>query len=452
LPLQNLSPDPNDEYFADGMTEELISTISNVSGLSVISRTSVMQYKKPTKKIAAIGEDLGAGTIVEGSVRKFGNKIRVAVQLIEVKEDKHLWAQNYDRNLDDVFEVQSDVAKHVADALMVRILSPELDRIGQTPTKNMDAYALYLKGKYWWNKRGPEYIRKAIDCFELAIKQDTNFALAYVGLVDCYLVMVDWGSLGLKEASPKVKSLLATALKIDERLAEAHTSLAALLELEWELSAAEKEYKRAIELNSNYATAHHWYSIFLDRVGRNEEALKEITTALDLDPVSPQVNDCLGIEMVRAGRLEEAIEQFKRTLTLQPDFVATHMFLGETYVMLSEFDEGIAEFQRAAKLATDIVFPQCFIAYAYALAGDRENAMRNISQLDAPSKGRPVPSALISTVYFALGNIEKAYSLMKNGVEERSSEAVYVMTLPIFRRIQSEPRFKELLEIVVHGV
>jgi len=450
LPFRNMSPDPNDEYFAEGMTEETISTVSGISGLSVISRTSVMGYKGTTKKVEEIGRELRVGSVLEGSFRKAGNKIRVTTQLIDVATDNHLWAQNYDRELDDIFAVQSDVAKQVADALRVRILSSELERIKKRPTGNTDAYALYLKGRYLWNKRVPEEIKKAVDCFDLAIKQDPDFALAYVGLADCYVIMVDWGSLSSKEAAPKAKSLLATALRIDEKLAEAHASLAVFLDEEWEWSAAEVEYKHAIELSPNYATAHLWYSNMLDTTGRIEESLGEITMALDLDPVSAMVNTNLGRILQRAGRLDEAMEQYRKTLALEPNFVPAHMRLGEAYVTLSKFDEGIAEFRRAEELA-EFTWPKCFIAYTLALAGSHEEAKQLLAELEDPSKGLRAPSAFIAAVHFAIGDQERAYTIMKKCVTEHSYGTTVVLTFPFFCKMQVEPRFRELWEMVVHG-
>jgi tetratricopeptide (TPR) repeat protein len=309
---------------------------------------------------------------------------------------------------------------------------------------------LYLKGRYLWNKRVPEEIRKAVDSFDLAIKQDPDFALAYVGLADCYVIMADWGSLSSKEAVPKAKSLLATALRIDEKLAEAHASLAVLLEEAWEWSAAEAEYKHAIALNPNYATAHLWYSNMLDTTGRIEESLREITIALDLDPVSTMVNTNLGRILQRAGRLEEAMEQYRKTLALEPDFVPAHMRLGEAYVTLSKFDEGIAEFRRAEELA-EFTWPKCFIAYTLALAGSHEQAKQLLAELEDPLKGPRAPPAFIAAVHFALGDQERAYLIMKKCVEEHSYGTTVVLAFPFFCKMQVESRFKELWEMVVQG-
>ncbi|HZW85760.1 MAG TPA: adenylate/guanylate cyclase domain-containing protein, partial [Nitrososphaerales archaeon] len=288
LPFANFSSDPNDAYFADGITEEIITTVSGVSGLSVISRTSVMGYKGSSKKVREIGKELEVGSVLEGSFRKAGNKIRITTQLIDVAGDKHLWAQNYDRELDDVFAVQSDIAHQVAEALKVRILPHEEQKIDKMLTRNPEAHTLYLKGRYFWNQRTKESMLKAIREYKGAIELDPEFSQAYAGIADCYAVMGNHGHIPFAEAFPKVKEFALKAVEFDPTSGEAHTSLASALSSLRDPSA-EDEFKKAIQLNPSYATAHHWYGIRLFRTGRLDQALQEAKKAQELDPLSPQI-------------------------------------------------------------------------------------------------------------------------------------------------------------------
>jgi len=287
LPFASFSLDPNDGFFADGVTDEIISTVSGISGLSVISRTSVMGYKGTTKKVEEIGKELKVGTILEGSFKKAGNKIRVTTQLIDVAGDRHLWAQNYDKELDDIFEVQSDVAKQVADALRVRILSPEMERIEKKPTESTTAYALYLKGRYHWNLRGIDDIKKAMEYFELAVHEDPGFALGYVGQADCCLILRNNWGIDRAGNLEKAEALVAKALELDPGLAEAHATRGLMLLQEYSLRQAEGELRKAIELKPSYAMAHMWYFLLLTGRLQWEEALEQIEKTLELDPLSP---------------------------------------------------------------------------------------------------------------------------------------------------------------------
>jgi len=446
LPLVSLSPDPNDEYFADGMTDEVISTISKINEIEVISRTSVMVYKKALKPIKELSRELDVGTVLEGSVRKAGNRLRVTIQMIDAVRDRHLWANSYDREVQDVFEIQSDIAQNVAKALELRLLAEERRQIQRKATDDVEAYAMYLKGRFYWNERNPESVRKAAQYFEKAIARDSEFALAYVGMVDCYLVLMDQGVLDPNETLPRAKSLIGRALKIDDRLAEAHASLANLLMGQWDWSGAETEYKRAIELNPKYATAHHWYSLQLAFLGRTEEALDEIRVALNLDPVSPIVNMNLAMRLIDAGRLEEGLDQFRRTLELEPNFGLAHVHLGGSYVSMSKFDEGFAELSKGIELQGNQPWPRFLLCYAYAISGDRGRASKMLPELEEVSKNTFVPNALFGAVYFALGDKEKAFSLLEKAREQHSIDLLYVKILPVFREIREDPRFKSLLE------
>ena len=449
LPFANVSPDPADEYFADGLTEELIDRLSQVRELEVIARTSVMSYKKKEKRAAEIARELNVGSIVEGSVRKAGNKIRVTAQLINGATEGHLWSSRYDKGLDDIFAVQGDIAAQVTDALKIQLLPHEKEAIEKRTTENTEAHTLYLKGRHHWNQRSPVSLRQAKEYFEKAVEIDPEFSLAYVGLADSYLVSVDQGLLEPSEANPRIGSLLSTALELSPTLAEAHASRAILLQSEWHWYDAEIEYKRAIELNPNYATTHHWYSILLGILGRIEEALDQIYIALRLDPLSPMVNTNVGIRLAEAGRFEEAIEQFRKALALEPGFGVARGHLGATYIGKSDYDEGIAEFKKAMELLGGNPWPKAMLAYAYALKGDLTNAQNLLGELEEASMTGFVPDALFATIYFGLGDKDKAFSLFRKAYDERSNVLQYIIQFPMYRKIRADPRFGAVLAKIV---
>ena len=310
LPFANISPDPADEYFADGLTEELIGTISKMRELSVISRTSVMQYKGRSKPIPEIGRELNAGTILEGSVRKAGNRVRVSIQMIDANEDKHLWAENYDREIQDIFSVQSDIASRVADALKVKLLAGERKGIGKVLTNSIEAHNLYLKGVYHFNRGSPSDIERAIEYFELACEQDPGFALAYAKVAYCY-AFIAGESMPEQEAFPKAKEFLARALSLDDRLAEAHNVQALIAnQYDWDWATTEKSFKEAVSLNPSLAEGHVFYAWFLAAMGRFDEAISEATRAHELDPVSPFTDQICGIVYWVAGKNDRARELF----------------------------------------------------------------------------------------------------------------------------------------------
>ena len=445
LPLSNVSPDPQDEYFADGMTDEFISTVSKIEGLEVISRTSIMHYKKNARLIKDVSQTLGVGSILEGSVRKAGNKLRVTVQLIDAVRDKHLWSNSYDREIQDVFAIQSDIAESVADALKLQLLGERRDELRKRTADNADAYSLYLKGRFFWNERNSESLRRAVQYFESAIGKDPKFALPYVGLADCYLIQVDQGSLGSKEVVEKIRSLLETALSIDSRLAEAHASLGSLHDHTWNWAAATTDFRKALDLNPNNATAHHWYGLHLQFIGRNAESLKELETALRLDPISPILVMNFGMRLAESGRIEEGISQLKRCLEIEPDFGVAHSQLGNLYITQSRFAEGIAE-QRISLKMSRSPWPKAMMAYAYALSGDRTRAREILTELEQESKKSFVPIALLGVVNFAIGDKEKALAQIEKAFEERSSALPYVRTFTIFKDLRADSRFMSILD------
>ena len=449
LPFVNMSPDPADEYFADGITDEIITTVSGISGLSVISRTSAMVYKGASKRLGEIGRELGVGSILEGSFKKAGNKIRVTTQLIDVATDGHLWAQNYDRNLDDIFAVQSDVAKQVAEALRVRILSSEKERVERKPTASTAAYTLYLKGRYLWNTRRLEDVRKAAEYFEQVIKEDPEFALGYTGLADCSLILHDKGY-DLQANMEKAKTMVAKALELDLGLAEAHATKGLALANEHNIREAEEEFRRAIELKPSYAFAHMWYFILLLSQLRWDDALEQIERALELDPLSPVIN--LNHASFYYARREygRALELFKRVTTLDPDYGPARYQLVIAYGKMKMFDDMRREAAAVIELLARSGFPFASVrAVADAniafLEGDRQTLRRLLPQLEDPVLGPLISASLIAAFYFYLGERDKGFEWLERSFS-RGEDLSSIKYDPDFDGIRTDPRYLDLLK------
>jgi len=447
LPFANISPDPKDEYFADGMTEELISAISKVKELQVISRTSVNRYKGGGKSVAEIGRDLNVGALLEGSVRKAANRVRISAQLIDVESDRHLWSEIYDRELEDVFGIQSEIAHRVAKALEVQLLGAENQAIGRMGTQSTEAYMLYLKGKYFWNKGTLEWFNQAIEQFERAIKKDPNYALAYSGLADSHLILGRWGYVPAAVAYPKAKSYATKALELDEGLAEPHATLGDVLaEYEWNWSEGEREFRRSIELNPSYATAHDWYALCLGHVGRFKEAIEEIEKAQELDPLSAVI--CVGAseEYLFAGQYDKAIAAARRASELDPNM--GHGSLGAVYTQEGLYDEAKGELEEEIRCLGGTSGE---LGYAYAASGKKEEAMKTLAELRAGLEKGQDNEFAIGQVYIGLGEKEQAMDWLEKAYEKRIGDFGHLKCDPIYRSLRDEPRFVALLKKVGLG-
>jgi TolB-like protein/class 3 adenylate cyclase/Flp pilus assembly protein TadD len=447
LPFANMSPDPNDEYFADGMTEEIISTVSGISGLGVISRTSVMGYKGTNKRVKEIGRELEVGSVLEGSFRKAGNRIRVTTQLISVADDEHLWAQNYDRNLDDVFEVQSDVAKHVADALRVKILLSEKERIEKKPTESTAAYALHLKGRYYWNRRGLEDLKKASEYFELAVHEDSGFALGYVGQADSCMLLRDNWNVEPEANLERAKAMADKALELDPGLAEAHASKAALLVDDYDFRHAEEEFRRAIELKPSYATAHHWYYMLLFGQTRWDEAREQIEKAVELDPLSPVIHLNHGNYYLGTRDYSRAIEPFRRAAEL--GYTEAHEALAIAYGRMKKFDDMKRESAAYVELSKDLdplakLFAHLDEAY---LMGDKKTVSQLLPELEAHFHDyRGYPAYHIGALYFYLGENDKGFEWLDRSYSEKDSHMLEIKYDQDLDGVRTDPRYLDLLK------
>jgi len=450
LPFLNISPDPNDAYFADGLTEELIARLSTISGLEVIARTSTMRYRGTAKSVREIGRELDSGTVLEGSVRKAGSKLRVTAQLIDATTEKHLWVQNYDRQLEDVFAIQTEVAQNVSDALKTQLLGEERQRIEKKPTEDISAYTFYLKGRYLWNERNKESLEKSIKYFEEAIKRDASFALPYAGIADSYIVLVDHGHLPRSDGFPKAKEAARKALELDETLAEAHTSLANILSCEWDWPGAEEEFARALRSNPNYATAHHWYSIHLESLGRMEEGIRELKIAEELDPLSPMIHAYAGQLYFRARQYDVAMNEYEKALELDPNFVPAHANRVDVYLAKSMFKEALAEVERVLPFfqpfSTDI---KAEIASVYAIAGRTEEAKRLLRECEAASaheRAEDVNAKALALTYLKLGDKNRALEWLEKAFAAHTITPFWVKHSPYFDEITSDPRYDELMK------
>jgi len=446
LPFASFSPDPSDSFFADGMTEEVISTVSGISGLSVISRTSVMGYKGTTKKVKEIGSELEVGSILEGSFRKAGNRIRVTAQLIDVASDRHLWVQTYDRNLDDIFDVQSDVAKQVAEALRVRILSHEAERMERKPTASTAAHTLYLRGRYLWNKRGLDDLKKAAVCFEEATQEDPDFALGYVGQADCAVLLRSNWNIDAEENLAKARAMVERALSLDSELAEAHTTKGFVLREEYNLHGAEEEYRTAIELKPSYATAHQWYFWVLRSELRWDEALREIEKAVELDPLSPIINQNHGDYYFSRREFAKALEPYKRALELGSADV--HGSMAAAYGRMKMFEEMKREADAYAQYMEGVLpgvraFLNAYFAY---FEDDKETVRRMLPELEVQVQEFHMSSTGIADLHFYLGDVDKGFEWLELSYSKGESSLLDIQWDRELDGVRSEPRYLDLLK------
>lgn len=455
LPFLNISPDPNDAYFADGLTEELIARLSMISGLKVIARTSMMRYRGTAKSVREIGKELDSGSVLEGSVRKAADRLRVTAQLIDATTQEHLWVQNYDRQLEDVFAIQEEVAENVADALKTQLLDVERQQIEKKPTGDIGAYTLYLKGRYYWNERNKESLERAIKYFEEAIKREPEFALAYSGIVDSYVVLADHEYIAPSEGIAKAKSAAMKALELDDTLAEAHTSFASIVGVdEWDWIRAEEEFAKALAINPNYATAHHWYSILLLNLGRLDEAIRELKIAEELDPVSPMIHAYGGLVYLAARQYDMAMMELDRALELDPNFVPAHSNRIDVYLAKSMFEEASAEMEWVLPYLQPLTTTalKAEVGSYYARIGRIEEAkqiLRECEEASTHERAEDVNPQYLAIIHSKLGNKDRAFEWLEKAFEARTVTPFLVRLLPFFDEITSDPRFDELMKKAV---
>ncbi len=446
LPFANISSDPADEYFSDGMADELISVLSKIKGLRVVARTSAMRFKGEKVTAGRIGQELKVGSLVEGSVRKSKNRVRIAVQLVNTQSEEQLWAETYDRDLQDVFSVQTDIAQRVAGALELRLGVRESSALQQQQTQNPEAYAFYLKGRYHWNSRAENEVNRAIKYFEEAIGRDPQYALAYVGLADCHSTLGFYAYRRPSAVYPRAKELAEKALSLDDSLAEAHASLSLPLKqyyFDWKRSASELD--RALELNPSYAMAHMWRASHHAALGRFNDSLAEIRRAVELDPLAMIILTDMAKDLYLARRYDEAIDQYQKSLQVDANFPIAHKGLADVYTQKGMNDEAVAEIEKAVELSGRSVFILDDLGYAYARAGKKSEAMKVLAHLDKIAGDEYVPAYGRAAIYAALGDKEKTLTWLEKAYEERSF-LVYLKVDPAFDTVRNEERFAAILD------
>ena len=451
LPLENLSHDPDNAYFAEGMQDEILARLSKIADLKVISRTSTQKYKSAPDNLREIAKQLGVGNVLEGSVQKSGDAVRVNVQLINALNDAHLWGDVYERKLTDIFAVESDIAKTIADTLQAKLTGAEKQLIAAQPTTDLTAYELYLKGRSLWSKRGGENLRQAIGFYEQAIARDPKYALAYSGLAEAYVLLPAYTATAPQDAYPTAKAAALKALQLDEKLAEAHTALGLLLcNGDLDMAGSISEFQRAIALNPNYATAHHWYGNGpLLALGRFEEAIAEGKRAIELDPLSPIINADLGQNLYVARRYDEAIAQLRKTLEIDPTFYYAHYNLGMALQRKGDVPAAIAEYTKAQQLSDDL-FVQVLLAAAKAQSGDKDAAIQMLAELEELSQHRYVTSYWRTLLYLSLGNRDEAIRRLEQAIADHESLTITMIKAdPKLDPLRGDPRFEALVQKVV---
>jgi len=446
LPLENLSGDPAQEYFADGMTDALITELAQINSLQVISRTSAMRYKGTRKLLPEIAKELNVDGIVEGAVVRSGELVRVDAQLIQATNDRHVWASTYERSLGDAVVLQSEVARDIANAIHIQLTPYEQARLARAQSVDSQTYELYLKGRYFWGKRTDAAIQKSIDYFEQAIQRDPNYALAYAGLADAYDVRQD---LPPGERFPKAKAAASTALRIDEGLAEAHAALATSLFLyDWDWSGAEKEFQRAIALNPNYAWAHQWYGQLHHAMGRQQNWAAEVERARELDPLSMALLGSGSGVAVANGQYDLAIVHARKTLELDPNKPGPYLLLGRMYAKKGMYKEAVENLQKGVDFSGGAPEPLSVLGYTYGASGERENALEIVQKLKLLSKRRYVSPYDIAVVYAGLGEKDLAFDWLQKAVADRSSQLVLMKHDEKLDTLRLDPRYSELLRSI----
>jgi TolB-like protein/Tfp pilus assembly protein PilF len=447
LPFGNLSADPEQDYFSDGMTEALITELAQISTIRVISRTSVMRYKNVKRSLPQIARDLKANLVVEGVVMSAGRRVRIAAQLIDAATDRLLWADNYERELRDILGLQSEVARAIASRIKVQLTPEEKERLASSRVVNPEAYEAYLKGRHYWNKRTELGFTKSIEYFEQAIRSDPEYAQAYAGLADSFstLGFYEAGTRPPREAFAKAKAAALKAVELNDGLAEAHTSLALVRWVyDWDWVEADRQFKRALALNSNYATACHWYSLCLAAMKNLRGAISEIRQARALDPLSLSINTSVALCSYWARRNDEAAEQACKTLEIEPNYMMAHTTLGLAYEQEARFGEAIAELQKAVSLSKGSPMIESALGHAYGAAGKRDEARKILDALSGLSKRRYVSPIALALVHVGLGEQVQAIAALGKAFEERSGWLVYVDVEPRLDSLRSDPTFHSL--------
>jgi TolB-like protein/Tfp pilus assembly protein PilF len=450
LPFTYASGDPqlmanaDREYISDGMTESIINNLSQLTNLKVIARSSVFRYKGKDLDVQAIGRELNVRSLVIGRVKQDGDELRIAVELMDVQGNRSIWGATYERKTGDILSVQKEIARNISEKLRLKLTGADQTQLTKTYTDNSDAYQAYLKGRYYWNKRTDEGFKRAIGFFQEAIDRDPNYSLAYTGLADCYTLRSDYGFLPSQEGYALAKGAVTLALKYDESLAEAHTSLASVkTAMDWDWQGAENEYRRAIELNPNYATAHHWYGAQLILQGRMDQALQELRTAQQLDPLSLGINKDLAVALIYARDYDRALQQCQKTLEIDPTFWVMSTYMAQIYQLQQKYAEATAELERARAAAPNDGEVAYGLSQAYVLNGKRNEALKILSELQQPGSAfLPKEAAYL---YSLLGEKEQAVAILQKAAENHIISVAELKMDPRLTELRKDARVGEIL-------
>ncbi|MFI5252339.1 MAG: protein kinase [Bacteroidota bacterium] len=448
LPFENVGADPNTEYLSDGITESIMNTLSQLSNLTVMSRSSVFHYKGKEIDPNKAGKELGVKAVLTGRVTQHGDNLLISTELMDVEHNSHIWGEQYNRKLSDILTVQEEISKEISRQLSLKLANEDEKKLTKRATENTEAYQLYLKGRFHWNKRTADDLQKAVEYFNQAIEKDPGYALGYAGLASAYAILPEYSSLSAKDFIPKVEAAANKALELDPTLAEPHAALGMIKnDFQWDWEGAEKELKRAIELDPKYPTAHHWYSDCLEREGKLKEALAEGKRAQELDPLSPIISANLPDILYMMRRFDQAVELLNKSLELDPNFPVTHQNFAEVYAEQGKFDDAIREMQKVRQIVgKDNPYGAGDLGYVYAKAGEKDEAIKILNQLLELSKqGRPL-SGDIASVYTGLGDKNKAFEWLEKGYLEQNPQLGYLKVSHIWDNLRSDPRYAALLK------
>jgi TolB-like protein/Tfp pilus assembly protein PilF len=445
MPLQNRSGDADTDYLSDGLADSLIYRLSQLPGLRVSPTNAVMRYKGKETDTAQIAKELGVDAVMSGRLVQRGDDLSISVQLVDSRSNNLIWAEQYERKMADLLATQREIASTIAQKLQLKLSGGEATGVTKKYTNNNAAYNLYLKGRFYWNKRTAEGVKKAVEQFQQAADADPAFALAYVGLADCYVVMEQYASTPSSETIPKARAAALRALEIDDSLSEAHTSLGNVYSELWQPAESEREYKRAIELNPNYPTAHHWYSILLTTLGRSDQAMAEVQRAQAADPLSPIIAINVGLQHYLRGEYDAAAAQYQKALELNPNFPRAFTDLGLIYAKQGRKDEAISSLQRAADASGRANEVLGFLGYGYGSLGRRVEAEDVLKELEARHARRESPAMYAAAVYASLGDKDRAFEWLEKDFRERTGLLPFISVLPIFEPLRDDPRYADLM-------
>jgi TolB-like protein/DNA-binding winged helix-turn-helix (wHTH) protein/Tfp pilus assembly protein PilF len=447
LPIENLSGDKDQEYFADGMTDDLIANLAKIRSLRVISRSTAMAYKGTRKPLSQIASELNVDAVFEGTVLRVGNRVRITAELVQVSTDRHLWAETYESQLGDILALQNRVSSAIVNEIRINLTPEDQERLARNPAVAPEGYENYLKGRYYWNKRSDENLTRAIGYFEQATHQDPQYALAYAGLSDCYAIISAeiFGTMPAAEAAPKAKAAALRALEIDPKLSEAETSLATVkFNYDWDWSGAAAGFAKSIQDNPSYATAYQRYSLYLMAMGRTGDSVEQIDKARELDPLSISINFSLGWRFYMARQYDRAIQQLRNTLEMDPSYELPHLVLGLSYAQKRDFDLALPELRKAVELSHGTPLMTSALANVYARSGNKAEAERLLADLISESKRQYVSPYYFAVVYVGLGKPEKAIDWLEKALADRSNGLVFLKVEPELDDLRSNSRFVAL--------